>query len=170
MALRPCKECNQQISSHAKVCPHCGKKVGMGTGSGCLIVILVVIVLVVLFFAIPFASHHSQNGVVSSPTVDPKSMALSQVSLDFKWRKEAFDNVMETDFTVKNGSNYNIKDFEITCRHYAKSGTEIDHNTRTVYDIVKAHSTKKFMKFNMGFIHSQAAQSSCAVTDLNIAP
>ena len=26
MALRPCKECYQEISSHAKVCPHCGRK------------------------------------------------------------------------------------------------------------------------------------------------
>lgn len=26
MALRPCKECYQGISSHAKVCPHCGRK------------------------------------------------------------------------------------------------------------------------------------------------
>ena len=26
MALKPCKECYQEISSHAKVCPHCGRK------------------------------------------------------------------------------------------------------------------------------------------------
>lgn len=26
MSLRPCKDCGQQISSDAKVCPHCGKK------------------------------------------------------------------------------------------------------------------------------------------------
>lgn len=25
MAMRPCKECNQEISSSAKKCPHCGK-------------------------------------------------------------------------------------------------------------------------------------------------
>ena len=28
MALRPCKECGHQVSSDAKFCPHCGKKVG----------------------------------------------------------------------------------------------------------------------------------------------
>jgi hypothetical protein len=77
---------------------------------------------------------------------------------------------MVADFTVENNSSYNIKDLEITCHHFAKSGTQIDSNTRTIYDVVKAHSTKKFMKFNMGFIHSQAAQSSCAVKDLSIAP
>jgi len=138
----------------------------MGTGSGCLLAFLALIILGVVSSAL----RHSDNGAVSAPTVDPKSTALSQVSLDFKWRKEGFDSVMEADFTVKNGSNFDIKDLEITCHHFAKSGTQIDSNTRTVYDVVKAHSTKKFMKFNMGFIHSQAAQSSCAVTDLSIVP
>ena len=26
MALRPCKECYQKVSTHAKFCPHCGRK------------------------------------------------------------------------------------------------------------------------------------------------
>jgi hypothetical protein len=166
MALRPCKECKQQISSDARVCPHCGKKVGTSAGRGCLVVLLALIIV----GAVGSFLQHSENGGVSSPTVDTKSTALSQVSLDFKWRKEGFDNVMEADFTVKNGSNYDIKDLEITCHHFAKSGTQIDSNTRTIYDVVKAHSTKKFPKFNMGLIHSQAAQSSCAVTNLSIVP
>lgn len=77
---------------------------------------------------------------------------------------------MEADFTVKNDGDKDIKDLEIKCRHYAKSGTEIDSNTRTIYDVVKAHSVKKFKKVNMGFIHSQAAQSSCGITDLGVIP
>jgi len=57
----------------------------MGTASGCLIVMLVVIVVVVLFFVIPFASHHSQNEVVSSPTVDPLSKANSDAEARTVW-------------------------------------------------------------------------------------
>ena len=26
MALKPCKECHQEVSTSAKVCPHCGRK------------------------------------------------------------------------------------------------------------------------------------------------
>ena len=48
MSLRPCKECKQPISSDAKVCPHCGKKVGIGAGTGCLIVLGVLIGLGVI--------------------------------------------------------------------------------------------------------------------------
>jgi hypothetical protein len=170
MALRPCKECGKQISSDATACPHCGKKVksGMGAGGGCLTVILVLIIL----GAIGSLMKHSSGGEGDggNSTVDPKTVALSQVKLDYDWYKTADDTVMEANFTVKNESNYNIKDFEIRCTHFAKSGTEIDHNTRTIYDVVKAHSVKKFPNFNMGFIHSQAVRSSCGITDVSIAP
>jgi hypothetical protein len=39
MSLHACKECNREISSDAKVCPHCGKKQGTSTGVGCLAVL-----------------------------------------------------------------------------------------------------------------------------------
>ncbi len=45
MALRACKECGQQISTTAKACPLCGKKQGMSTGVGCLVVIGLLIFL-----------------------------------------------------------------------------------------------------------------------------
>ena len=76
--------------------------------------------------------------------------------------------MMLADFTVKNNSIYSIKDFKIECSHYAKSGTLIDTNERTVYDVVPAHAKKKFPEFNMGFIQSQAASSRCDITDLTV--
>jgi hypothetical protein len=168
MALRPCKECKKEISSEAKVCPHCGKKQhGSIAGVGCLIIIGL------LVFAGYFGTQLNNNpggNVGTNMVVDTKQAALSGVKISFKWRKAGFDNVMEADFVVKNDSRYNIKDFEIKCVHFAKSGTEIDSNTRTIYEIVEAHSTKKFPHFNMGFIHSQVASSSCAIDDLTIVP
>ena len=101
----------------------------------------------------------------TTPTRTPKEIGLSNIDLKHKWRKEGFGNVMEADFTVMNQNSFAIKDLEITCRHFSKSGTEIDRNTRVVYDIVNAYSTKKIMSFNMGFIHSQAAKSGCSVTE-----
>lgn len=166
MALRPCKECKQQISTDAKVCPHCGKRVGTSTASGCLLAILGLFILGSVSSAL---LHKTENGASGTTTVDPKSKALSNVKLDFKWNKEGFGSVMEANFTVKNDSDYDVKDLEIKCRHFANSGTEIDSNTRTIYEVVKAHSTRKFNKFNMGFIHSQAASSSCGIHDLSLA-
>jgi hypothetical protein len=66
VALRPCRECNKEISSDAKVCPHCGKKLGMGKSGGCLVLVLVVFVLVLLIGAL-INTDNSQNPGVSPP-------------------------------------------------------------------------------------------------------
>ena len=70
MALRPCKECGQQISSDAKVCPHCGKKIKAGVGRGCLFSVLGFMVLIILIMV--FASTDSQNNAVSPAVTDSK--------------------------------------------------------------------------------------------------
>ena len=100
--------------------------------------------------------------------VIPKDAARSRLSLDFTWSKIGFDDIMEANFIVKNDSDYSVKDLEITCQHTANSGTKIDSNTRTIYEIVKPHSTRRFPKFNMGFIHSQATSSACNIADFAI--
>jgi hypothetical protein len=84
-----------------------------------------------------------------------------------KWYKGGFDNVMIADILIENQSNHDIKDIKVTCTHFAKSGTIIDSNTRTIYDVVKAKSKKKFRKFNMGLIHSQAERSAVEIEDFN---
>jgi len=99
----------------------------------------------------------------SAATVDRKEL-IHSVKLDYKWSK-SFGSFMTADFTLNNPTNYRFKDFEIKCTHYSPSGTEIDHNTRTIYQIVEPQSKKVVKNFDMGFIHSQA-NSSCEITDL----
>jgi hypothetical protein len=101
---------------------------------------------------------------------DPKTFLLQSLSLDFNWRKEAFGDVMIADFTLHNPTQYRFKDFEITCTHSAPSGTVIDSNTRTIYEMVEPTSLKKVRNMNMGFINSQATRSGCRITDLVVLP
>jgi len=89
--------------------------------------------------------------------------------VSFTWTKGGFDSIMMANFTIKNDSPYDIKDIKLRCRHSAPSGTEIDENTRTVYEIVKSHSTRSFRDINMGFIASQVARSGCTILDLKLA-
>src|SRR5215218_4144276 len=81
----------------------------------------------------------------------------------FSWKKGGFDNVMIATFKFRNDNDFAIKDIEVTCRHAAESGTYIDRNTRTIYQIVKAKSSRVVAEFSMGFVHSQAARSGCTV-------
>lgn len=91
---------------------------------------------------------------------------MAGVKLDYEWNKGGFGNVMEADFKFTNASKWIVKDLEVTCVHTAPSGSEIDRNTRTIYETIPAGGTKRVRKFNMGFIHSQAQSSACSVTDL----
>lgn len=95
-----------------------------------------------------------------------KQEVLGQTILDMQWEKGGFDNVMLVDFTIKNKSTVPFKDFTVTCNYKAASGTLIDQNTKTIYETVPAHSTKKMKNFNMGFINSQAQSASCTIVDL----
>lgn len=113
----------------------------------------------------------STRQVSSSMTpvpVNPKQVLLNTVQLDFNWHTDGFGTVMIADFTIKNPTAYRFKDIEITCNYFGPSGTIIDSNTRTIYQIVQPKSTKVIREQNMGFINSQASSSSCKLTNLTV--
>jgi zinc-ribbon domain len=168
MAMKPCKECGHEISTEATTCPHCGKKNPTGVRTspvalGCLA--LIGFVIVVGVFSSSNSSTTSSSSTNSAPSV--KEQVLDQVKLNFTWSKSEF-GIMTANFTVRNPTQYRIKDLEITCTHYGPSGTRIDENVRKIYEVVSPKSTRHFNDFNMGFIHSQATSSNCRVTDLVI--
>lgn len=79
MALRPCKECKKEISTSAKVCPHCGKRQGTTAGAGCLAVIGVLVLI----------------GVIGSLTEHKSETALSPAERVTKQKEEAaFDRAV----------------------------------------------------------------------------
>ena len=161
---KKCRSCAMLIPKAAKICPYCRKKQGWTLPAK----IFAGIFILMAFSAAINAGKTSTSTSTNPAPLTPKEQALSTVKLDFEWGTGGFGNIMEANFTIKNPSNYDIKDITIKCRHFAKSGTLIDSNTRTIYDIVQAKSNKRFERFNMGFIHSQAEKSNCAIADLQI--
>jgi hypothetical protein len=75
---------------------------------------------------------------------------------------------MVADFLLRNDNPFAVKDLTVTCVHSAPSGTKIDKNTRTIYEIIPAHGRKWIKNFNMGFIANQAVESSCSVIDFQL--
>ena len=75
---------------------------------------------------------------------------------------------MVATFVIRNESAHDVKDIEIRCVHSAPSGTVIDRNDKTIYEVVKAHSTRTIKDFTMGFIHTQAAQSNCQIVTVSL--
>jgi len=109
------------------------------------------------------------SGPKSAPVLSAHDSAMYSTSISkWDWRKAGFDNIMQANFTIQNGGMFDVKDIKITCVHSAPSGTVIDENTRTIYEIVKAHSKRTFRNFDMGFINTQVASSSCKIDDLAV--
>lgn len=167
MALTKCRECGEQISTKAAACPKCGAVPNKKTS------LLTWLVVAFIGFAV-FGSfiekkEYGRSSTPSAPAVaNPADVALAATKLEFTWEKAGFDNIMEANFKITNGSKYTIKDITIECTHFAKSGTRIDSNKKTIYDTVAAGSTKRFNKFSMGFIHSQANSTSCQITGVKV--
>jgi hypothetical protein len=165
MALTKCSECATEISTKAEKCPKCGAKAKKKTSVFTWIIAIIVVLGVVRYLTGNQAGSAGSAGTTSTQKPSTEDV-IQSVKLDFSWKKAGFDSIMKADFTVTNSNTFPIKDIQITCIHSAKSGTVIDKNERTIYDIVPAKGKRTFKDFDMGFIHSQAASSSCQITNL----
>lgn len=101
---------------------------------------------------------------IEAPRADESALSMTQ--LEFKGHKDG--GLLYVDFTVINNGSQQIKDIEIECVHNGKSGSRIDSNTRTIYDVVGPRSRKTFKRFSMGIIHSQATQTRCSISGLKV--
>lgn len=185
MPLIPCPDCGTEVSDRAPACPKCGrpitppiaappqvvvtqappaKKKTTPAAWGCLALILLGI-----FGAILSGGEKGPGASSSSPSApaapDPREVALTNLKLDFTWKLGGFDNVILATFTVKNENDFDVKDLQIRCEAFGKSGTRIDRNTRTIYDVVKAKGTKRLPEANLGLVNSQAEKLACDIVD-----
>lgn len=120
------------------------------------------IAIVALIAAGALAERYGKGGnlaEIATPAVAPRADYVALKS--FNGVKDGA--IFYGTFGIENKGATDIKDVEITCTHFGPSGTAIDANTRTIYEVVKAKSTKTVKAFNMGFVHSQAVRSSCSV-------
>jgi len=161
--LTKCKGCGEEISKKAKSCPKCGEPIKRTHWFTWL-----VLLGFILYAIMPKPTEEDMKRAEAKFQAQPKQVAKRGLSLDFQWQKSGFGSVLLADFTIKNDSNYTVKDIEIRCDHYANSGTKIDSNTRVVYEIIEKHSTKKIKNINMGLIRSQITKSGCGIIDFKL--
>lgn len=150
--FKNCRACNNLTSKTALRCPKCGasaRKLSLGKVAGIGFLVLVVLAI---FGQSP--DKHEAAKPAAAPTL---------VTLDYEWRTKLGGSIMEADIAIRNGSDAPIKDVRIECNHFAPSGTKIDSNSRTIYEIVRAHETLRKSDVNMGFINSQAKSSTCVI-------
>lgn len=82
------------------------------------------------------------------------------------WHKTGFGNIPVHDITLKNLTDYNLKDFTIRAEYYSESGTLLDIKTETIYQTLNAGETKTFSEINFGFAHNQIRRSKISIENI----
>jgi hypothetical protein len=85
------------------------------------------------------------------------------VTAEMSWRKGGFDNVALVIVTLKSTLHFEVRDIVITCDGYGNSGTKIWERETTIYEVLKAKSTRRMPEINMGIIPLQMNQAGCKV-------
>jgi hypothetical protein len=115
-------------------------------------------------------SASAETVAVAAVQPQPENLSRSQMLANFRisalsWHKDGFGTVMMASFVVHNDNRVSLKDIEVTCSSTGPSGSIIDANTRTVYEVVRDRSYLQVDKLNMGFIRTEATGTKCRVTD-----
>jgi hypothetical protein len=160
-----CKSCGKSVSKSALKCPDCGKILNKLSAVHWVGIALVGLFVIGIINS-PDKPKEQEKEIPSPQSI--KKQIMNQVNLEYKWKKEGFGNIMEADLFIKNNSAYDIKDIQIQCDHFAKSGTKIDSNNRPIYEIIGKSSSKNYLNFNMGFMNQQVNTSSCYIKDFSL--
>ena len=83
----------------------------------------------------------------------------------FDWSKAIED--MQVNFTLASALPFAVKDVEVVCTHFARSGIEVASARRTIETVLPAHGRLEVREFDMGTIHAQASSSGCRVVSVS---
>jgi hypothetical protein len=100
-----------------------------------------------------------------------KDNALDSLKIEsLNWRRGGFNTTILMTVKFQNTGKHNVKDIELGCGYFSKSGTLIGTSSKVIFDIVPAGYTLSIADFNMGLIHSQAESVRCWITNLLVMP
>ena len=84
-------------------------------------------------------------------------------------QKGGFETVLVLNGSIKNSSNFAMKDADIKCTLTGPSGTVVGSVRQTLYEIIPARQSKRFRELNMGFMGStQVANFNCEIVDATL--
>ncbi len=109
------------------------------------------------FLLLPFS-------VSAQPSPRRTSDAEIQKMLEivkYQAHKSSSGLVLLVDITLQNIGDYNIKDIELTCDGYSKTGTKIDKNEGVIYELIPIGKTKSVKQQSIGLVNSSVQKTNC---------
>ena len=79
----------------------------------------------------------------------------------FTWSKAV--EAIQADLTIENVLPFALKEIEVACAQFARTGVEIDSTRRTIVEFVPAHGRLRVEALEIGQIHPDAGSSGCRV-------
>jgi hypothetical protein len=79
----------------------------------------------------------------------------------FTWSKSV--GMMQADLTIQSELPFALKEVEVACAQFARTGVEIDSSRRTIVELVPAHGRLQIEALEIGEIHPDAGSSGCRV-------
>ncbi|GGX53178.1 zinc ribbon domain-containing protein [Undibacterium squillarum] len=167
MALKNCRECGEEVSDKAKVCPHCGINhpvTNIGIGG----MIILGVFAMVIYKAV-VGTNGASDGSVAPVAIDPKVQAQNEVKLK-KWsmEKSGFGTVLVVSGVITNASKFPVKDPVINCTVSARSGTELGRISGTLYEGIAPAEDHRFQRLMIPGLHSQADSVACRVASVEV--
>jgi hypothetical protein len=84
----------------------------------------------------------------------------------FNWSKARVED-MEANFTITSALPFAVKEVEVVCTHFARSGVEVASARRTIPTTLPARGRIEVRAFDMGLIHARAASSGCRIVGVS---
>jgi hypothetical protein len=79
----------------------------------------------------------------------------------FNWSKAV--GVMQANLTIESALPFALKEIEVACAQFARSGVEIESTRRTIVEAVPAGGRLQVAALDIGPIHPEAGSSGCRV-------
>jgi len=79
------------------------------------------------------------------------------------WRRGGLGSNALVTLTLRNDSDYAVKDIEISCAFTRPDGRRLTDRTRSIHDTVNMKSRKTFSRLHVGFVNVNASNAQCSV-------